>query len=95
MTIIFAEHNYARATGQDANSLLFDTDSFIRFTMPNDSDMSRLYPPEDYDLRLRQGSAAIDRGFILPGITDQFAGSAPDLGAYEFGSELPQYGPRD
>jgi hypothetical protein len=87
--------DYARATGHDANSILFDPGSFIRYAMPDDSDMSRLYPPEDYDLRLRQGSAAIDRGFVLPGITDRFAGSAPDLGAYELGNELPQYGPRD
>lgn len=31
------------------------------------------------------GSAAIDAGVVLPGITDGFTGKAPDLGAYEFG----------
>jgi hypothetical protein len=40
------------------------------------------------------GAAAIDAGTILPGITDGFAGKAPDLGALEFGTMLPTYGPR-
>jgi cysteine-rich repeat protein len=45
------------------------------------------------DLRLQQG-AAIDRGVALATINDGFQGATPDLGAYEFGSALPQYGPR-
>jgi hypothetical protein len=31
---------------------------------------------------------------VLPNITDGFTGSAPDMGAYEIGLPLPQYGPR-
>lgn len=31
------------------------------------------------------GSAAIDAGIVIEGITDGFMGAAPDLGAYEFG----------
>ncbi|MFB3890781.1 MAG: hypothetical protein ACE15C_02030 [Phycisphaerae bacterium] len=46
------------------------------------------------DLRLKPGTAAIDAGEALPGFNDGFAGKAPDLGAYELGAELPQYGPR-
>ncbi len=46
------------------------------------------------DLRLAAGSAAVDVGLPLPNINDGFGGSAPDLGAYEVGSALPQYGPR-
>jgi hypothetical protein len=46
------------------------------------------------DLRLKAGSPAIDAGELLPGFNDGFAGKAPDLGAYETGRELPQYGPR-
>jgi hypothetical protein len=42
------------------------------------------------DLRLRAGSAMLDKGKRLIG----FNGEAPDLGAYEFGKELPVYGPR-
>jgi hypothetical protein len=46
------------------------------------------------DLRLAGGAAAVDAGSVFPGITDGFAGKAPDLGAYELGSALPHYGPR-
>jgi hypothetical protein len=46
------------------------------------------------DLRLAGGSAAVDKGLAIPGINDGFAGTAPDLGAYEAGDTLPFYGPR-
>ena len=46
------------------------------------------------DLQLRPGSPAIDAGVPLPGFNDGYRGSAPDLGAYEAGTETPHYGPR-
>jgi len=46
------------------------------------------------DLRLSASSPAVDAGVAIPGITDGFAGTAPDLGAYEVGQALPLYGPR-
>jgi len=46
------------------------------------------------DLRLRAASAAIDAGVPIPNINDGYRGAAPDLGAYEFGQDLPHYGPR-
>jgi hypothetical protein len=49
----------------------------------------------EVDLRLREGSRAIDAGTVIPQITDGYAGKAPDLGAYEFGRPLPHYGPRE
>ncbi len=53
------------------------------------------YPPKPVaDLRLAAGSAAIDKGVVIAGINDDFAGNAPDLGAYELGAPLPTYGPR-
>ncbi|HTE20545.1 MAG TPA: right-handed parallel beta-helix repeat-containing protein [Armatimonadota bacterium] len=62
---------------------------------------SGLRPPSDTqgrqappDARLRPGTAAIDAGQALPGFNDGYAGRAPDVGAYELGSRLPQYGPR-
>ncbi len=64
---------------------------------------SGLRPPEDrgvqfsntkVDARLKPESAAVDAGEVLPGFNDGFKGKAPDLGAYELGEELPQYGPR-
>ncbi len=53
------------------------------------------YPPKPVaDLRLAAGSAAVDKGIIIAGLDDDFAGAAPDLGAYELGAPLPTYGPR-
>jgi hypothetical protein len=53
-----------------------------------------LFETKNNDLRLKAGTAAIDAGEVLPGFNDRFAGKAPDLGAYEFGADLPHYGPR-
>ena len=45
-------------------------------------------------VRLKPDSAAVDKGVVLPNITDGFAGRAPDLGALELGQTPPHYGPR-
>jgi len=37
------------------------------------------------DFRLKSGSSAIDKAVIIPGITDGYFGTKPDLGAYEYG----------
>ena len=56
---------------------------------------SNPYPPKPVvDLRLAAGGAAIDKGVVLVGLNDGFAGAAPDLGAYELGATPPVYGPR-
>ncbi len=38
------------------------------------------------DFRLKPNASAINDGLIIPGFTDGYIGSAPDLGAYESGS---------
>jgi hypothetical protein len=57
------------------------------------------YPPIPekpvQDLRLKAGAKVIDQGIRIPNINDGYTGAAPDIGAYEFGQELPHYGPRD
>ncbi len=40
------------------------------------------------DFRLAPGSAAIDAGTTVAGITDGYVGTAPDAGAYEFAAPL-------
>src|SRR4029077_3090246 len=86
--------DYSKATGQDTHSVLVDYTIFENVKMPDESDPQHLYNPEDYDFRLKPGSAAIDRGVPLPTINDGFTGRAPDLGAFELGAPLPHYGPR-
>jgi hypothetical protein len=87
---------YQNATGQDRNSVLVDYDVFVNVPQldRDPSRIQRLHRFEDYDFRLRPGSAAIDRGVPIPNVNDGFTGAAPDLGALEAGRPLPVYGPR-
>ena len=85
---------YSAATGQDKHSLLVNYDIFMNASMPDISDLQHLYDPEDFDFRLKPGSAASGKGVVLPTITDGFTGKAPDLGAFQTGVPAPTYGPR-
>jgi hypothetical protein len=88
---------YSKATNQDQHSVLVDYDVFVnvrRLDAADDATVQRVYKAEDFDFRLKAGSAAVDKGTTLPGITDRFSGTAPDLGALEVGLPLPHYGPR-
>lgn len=40
------------------------------------------------DFRLVGGSAAVDAGLVIPGITDNYTGAAPDIGALELGESM-------
>jgi hypothetical protein len=84
---------FAAATGQDTHSKLVDYNIFRKVTPPGPNPQT-LYKPEDFDFRLRPGSAAMDAGVRLSGINDGFEGRAPDLGAYEGDQPVPHYGPR-
>jgi hypothetical protein len=85
---------YSKATGQDRNSLEIDYGVFRNAAPPDFSNPTRVVRHDEVDLRLREDSAAVDAGVVLPNITDGYTGKAPDLGAYELGTELPHYGPR-
>jgi hypothetical protein len=88
---------FARATGQDRNSVLVDYDVFANVPKLDAQDaenVQKLYDANALDFRLRPGSAAVDRGTPLATVTDGFDGSAPDLGALELGQRAPFYGPR-
>jgi hypothetical protein len=88
---------YRDATRQDLHSVVVDYDVFVNVPRLDAQDLKnvqKLYKAEDFDFRLKPGSAAIDRGMILPNVTDGFSGAAPDLGALELGQTPPHYGPR-
>jgi len=42
--------------------------------------------PTNADFRLQASSPAMDAGVVIPGVTDGFLGTGPDLGALEYGS---------
>lgn len=88
---------YSAATHQDVHSVTLDYDVFQNVPRLDASDLAsirKLYRSEDYDFSLRPGSAAVDRGAVIPNVTDGYGGAAPDLGALELGQPLPHYGPR-
>jgi hypothetical protein len=88
---------YSQATHQDQHSVIVDYDIFANVPRLDAQDLKKvqsLYKAEDFDFRLKPGSAAVDRGLVLPNITDGFTGQAPDLGALELGQNPPHYGPR-
>jgi hypothetical protein len=87
---------YSAATHQDQHSVAVDYDVFVNVPKleKDPKTVQKLYKASDFDFSLKQGSAAMDKGDRLPNITDGFSGSAPDLGALEYGQTPPHYGPR-
>jgi hypothetical protein len=88
---------YSAATGQDKHSVTLDYDIFQHVPMLDAQDLTsiqKIYDAKDLDFRLKPGSAAVDKGAVIPNITDGYSGNAPDLGALELDRPLPHYGPR-
>ncbi len=53
-------------------------------------------PPGSRDLRLAAGTPEINAGITIANLNDMVSLSgAPDMGAFEYGFPLPQYGPRN
>ena len=82
---------FFKATGLEEHGILADNDIFINARPP---DKGRTCEPGDYNLRLKKNANVVDAGIVLPQITEDFTGKAPDLGCYELGQEPPHYGPR-
>jgi hypothetical protein len=89
---------YSAATGQDTHSVILDYSVFTKVPRLDATDMTqvqKLYDAKDLDFSLVRGAAALDKGVVLPTVTDGFTGSAPDFGALERGVDAPHYGPRE
>jgi hypothetical protein len=82
---------FAVGAGHEAHGTMVDYDIFVRASPPKRSVTCQ---PDQWDLRLRPTTAAVDRGCVLPSVNDGFAGTAPDLGCHELNSDPPHYGPR-
>jgi hypothetical protein len=87
--------DFRKKTGFEEHSIELNYDGiFENVPLPNPALRGYVYPGTDLDFRLRSSSAAIDAGSILPNVTDNFKGKAPDLGAIEYGEKQLKYGPR-
>ncbi len=82
------------ATGQEAHGMEVDYDIFENLHPPDPSQRFAVYYAEDLNFRLKPDAKVVDAGVRLPTVNDDFAGAAPDLGAYEVGRPAPVYGPR-
>jgi hypothetical protein len=82
------------ATGQEQHGVEIDFDIFENLQPPDPGKPHAVYHADALTFRLRPGSKAIDAGVVIPNVTDNFAGKAPDLGAYESNRPEPKYGPR-
>jgi hypothetical protein len=82
---------FASSSGLETNGRQINhATCFATFNVPGPAPVT--IPPQH--MTLNAGCNAVDAGVILPNINDGFAGSAPDLGAYELGQLPPAYGPR-
>jgi hypothetical protein len=81
---------FTEITGYEKHAIAIDYNIFIKAEPAS----GKPIPLPSLDLRLREGSVAVDAGEVLPNINDDFAGKAPDLGAYELGDLILQCGPR-
>jgi Right handed beta helix region len=83
--------SFAAASGLEPNGRQISRSAcFAALNVPGPAPV----PIPPHHMTLKTGCNAVDAGAVLPNINDGFAGSAPDLGAYELGQPLPAYGPR-
>ena len=85
---------FRKKTGYEIHGVELNDDIFENVSIPDPARKGHIYPAQGYDFRLKPSSKAVDAGVMLPNITDNFSGRAPDLGALEQGTQLPHYGPR-
>ena len=82
---------FRRATGTERHAIRVRKEEiFGTWTVP--TGVARV---ERSILTLRPECAAVDAGAPLANIVEEYAGKAPDLGAFESGMAPPHYGPRD
>jgi hypothetical protein len=84
---------FQAATGQEDHSIEVDFDIFEKLAPPNPAQRYAVYHAMDLNFALRETGKAVDAGLTIPTVNDDFAGRAPDLGAWESGKPGPHYGP--
>jgi hypothetical protein len=95
----------ARETGHERHSLELDSYDVFRDVPPawyvwgyrSVEDKAELDWTENeaLDFTPSEGSPLIDAGTVIPGINEDYAGQAPDIGAVEHGKPASHFGPRE
>lgn len=86
--------DFQKGARQEEHGVIIEPEGLFETGVLAPSSPEKKYPLEINDMRLSAGSKAVDAGKVIPNITDGYLGVAPDLGAYEYGTPLPHYGPR-
>jgi len=89
---------FAAVTGYERHGIeILGADAFAQADAPPfpERENDLLISADSVDLRPASGSPLIDAGVVIPGLRREYSGSAPDIGAYEYGMETPHYGPRE
>jgi Right handed beta helix region len=82
-----------QAVGVETHGIAVGFADLNNATLPSSWDVA--VAPETRDLKLKPGSAAINRGTALANFNDGFVTDGnPDMGAFEAGQTAPVYGPR-
>lgn len=84
---------FGSATHRHENDVITEADPFAVDVTLGNSYQTEITTP--YSPSLASGSAARGAGVAIPGITDGFSGSAPDMGAIITGIGPPVWGDRD
>jgi hypothetical protein len=86
----FAFHSYPGGSPENLNNNIYR--AAIKPDQPGTHEMAAAMDPKftnagvgGLKFRLQPDSPAVDRGAAIPGVTDGHTGTAPDLGAYEYG----------
>lgn len=79
-------------TAIEAIGIAIDMNEFINASVPTSYETA--FGPEDFNVQLAIGAGSINTGVVLPNINDPFViDGLPDRGAFEYGMEVPKYGP--
>ncbi|MBI9017316.1 MAG: DNRLRE domain-containing protein [Phycisphaerae bacterium] len=74
-------HSYVQLTGNNSSNW----NGFVDSTGANDRAADRIRDAVNWDFRPTATSGLVDAGVVYSPITDGYIGSAPDIGAYEYG----------
>jgi regulation of enolase protein 1 (concanavalin A-like superfamily) len=89
--IYYDLESFAQASGHERNGIRISKEAcFQDFQMHGPAPT----PVPPHVMWLQPGCNAVDAGVALPNVNEGFRGSAPDMGAHEYGAALPHYGLR-
>ncbi len=82
---------FTTGTGYEAHGIMVTYSDLVDLTAPL---AGITYPVNILDYRLKASAAPVDKGTVIPVISSQYKGAAPDMGCLEEGDAIPAYGVR-